>query len=639
MKNRVGFVAVALAVTLTSLVLPCFAFTLGDLRGNAVIGRSLDVAAQVQTGAGEDAAASCIAAEVYHADVRQATPSVSVTPAGTGAAYSALVRVRSAALVDEPVVTLVLRSTCGSTTTRTYVLLADFPPAGLPAVNTSVNPTLASATASADTSTPAGLRATPTVATPTAAAPPRRENTGVLEKKPHPAKASSQGPAAVRAVKPGATERTSADKAARKSAERVPGKAVLKLDPLDILSDRIDSLDSAMLFSPPDDALKQTRQITALQGDIKSLRDLATRNDALLLDLKLKMQQSETQQIPASWFYGLVALLLLCLGALAWLWLRQRRDRPDNETPDIHEKSWQDSVQEASPETVLMPRAAAEAPKAPEVDLDIDLDAITQAESGVVADVAPQDISQPTVSGMGALHSIGVESILDIRQQADFFVSLGQTDRALRILKKQISESSEPNPFIYLDVLTLLHSLGLKADFRDYRTAFNKHFNGVVPDFPAYHFEGKDLLDYPDALVQLVRTWPTASALVFLDASIFRNPKLPSQPSYDLAAFRDLLVLHTLVEEVAADLPWNTPTSPETASIQTRAADIAHPADTRMEFTLVPLPTAAPVVVAKPTEESPSRMLDLDFSTLTAEDIHPDDLAVPEKFWPKVSKP
>lgn len=656
MKNRVGFVAVALAVTLTSLVLPCFAFTLGDLRGNAVIGRSLDVSAQVQTGAGEDAAASCISAEVFHADVRQSTPAVTVTPAGAGASYSALVRVRSAALVDEPVVTLVLRSNCGSTTTRTYVLLADFQPAGQPLTPTTppAQGTLAPLAAASVVLPVAGVL-------PQAAdSPPGNENAVAAEKKLRPSKAAPVASGAVLALKPASTGRTAPDRPQRKAADRAPVKAVLKLDPLDILSDRIDSLDSVMLFAPTGDALKQSHDITALQGDVKSLRDTAARNDALLLELKLKMQQSESQQIPASWFYGLLAVLLLCLGALAWLGLRQRRDNLGTDTRSTSGKTWQDSVQEASPETVLMPRGGtspavgdpsvpfddtlvvsrspAGEPKLQDIDLDIDLDAFTQAGPGAV----PEPPIEATVSGMGALHSISVETILDIRQQAEFFVSLGQTDRALRILKKQISDGSEPNPFIYLDLLTLLHSLGLKADFREYRTAFHRNFNGLVPDFPSFHFEGKGLLDYPDALAQLAQDWPQADALMFLDASIFRNPRLQSQLSYDLAAFRDLLMLHALLEAVSTDLPWNTTTSSDTASVlapmATAGATPLEEPVAQPEVTLMPLPSEQTPANGTPLPESPSRMLDLDFSTLTAEDIHPDDLAVPPKLWPGATK-
>jgi hypothetical protein len=56
------------------------------------------------------------------------------------------------------------------------------------------------------------------------------------------------------------------------------------------------------------------------------------------------------------------------------------------------------------------------------------------------------------------------------------------------------------------------------------------------------------------------------------------------------------------------------------------------------EVTLMPLPSEQTPANGTPLPESPSRMLDLDFSTLTAEDIHPDDLAVPPKLWPGATK-
>jgi hypothetical protein len=52
-------------------------------------------------------------------------------------------------------------------------------------------------------------------------------------------------------------------------------------------------------------------------------------------------------------------------------------------------------------------------------------------------------------ASLDGVQSFSVEPILDIRQQAEFFVSLGQTDRALHILKKQIDGASQPNPLIF----------------------------------------------------------------------------------------------------------------------------------------------------------------------------------------------
>jgi len=132
LKRRV-FYGVFLGLALTAgLVTAPKAFTLGDLRGSVVIGRSLDLSVLVQAGPEEDVSATCFTADVFHADTPQAPATVTVTPQPGAATPSYKVRIQSRALVDEPVVTVQLRSTCAAQFTRRYVVLADFPVVVMP---------------------------------------------------------------------------------------------------------------------------------------------------------------------------------------------------------------------------------------------------------------------------------------------------------------------------------------------------------------------------------------------------------------------------------------------------------------------------------------------------------------------------
>ena len=259
--------------------------------------------------------------------------------------------------------------------------------------------------------------------------------------------------------------------------------------------------------------------------------------------------------------------------------------------------------------------------------------------------VAPAPPPVSLANGMESIHSFSVEPILDIRQQAEFFVSLGQTERALQTLRKQISSSTVPNPFIYLDLLALFHSLGMKADFREYRNTFNRFFTGAMPDFPAFHLEGEDLLAYPEVLARLVQGWPSANSLVLLDGWIFRKEKAPAHASFDLAAFRDLLMLHALAEEVATDLPWET-VSPALGP----DVDLPH----REEAALITRPAESASARHLP-QELQEQSLDMDFSafetgpsaldaTLEAQVVSGSpNLQVPKTApsarWPTTNKP
>ena len=123
--KSIGTAALLLCVSFVSE-----AITLGTLRGSAVIGRPLEVTIPVQVEQADSAVASCFEAEVFHADVRQVAGRVRLSLDATGTGLSYLLRIKSPSLIDEPVVSVTLRSLCESQTERRYVLLADLPSSG-----------------------------------------------------------------------------------------------------------------------------------------------------------------------------------------------------------------------------------------------------------------------------------------------------------------------------------------------------------------------------------------------------------------------------------------------------------------------------------------------------------------------------
>jgi len=609
LKNRVCFVAPSLAVLLVQLGVSAHAFTLGHLRGAAVLGRPLDVTVQVQAGPEDVLSSSCVTAEVFYAEARQSAVKVTVLPTA-GAPTGSAVRVLSSAAIDEPVVTVEVRATCGSSTQRRYVLLADFP-------------ALAAATA-VPLSPPSAVAAPPVPVLPTSTPSGPSEAAAPVTPLSHAAAKPSTAKAGSRQarVKPGKAPAVAAaaeDTLAHKAATRVPGKSVLKLDPLDLLSDRIDALDSPMLFAPTEDALRYGRQISTLEGDVKTLRALAASNDAKLSDLTAKLQQAQASQIPLWLIYGLLALVLACLAAVAWLWKQQQRT-PKDAAPSWWHGPEDSALIELPPRAVStapapMPSPAqpakpaapavvaagfpAKAPAVPMAEVDIDLNHVMHAVSRFGSFDGGMS---GTPFESNSIRHISVEPILDIRQQAEFFVSLGQTNRAVQILKKQIAESTEPNPLVYLDLITLYHSQGMKAEFRECREMFHLLFNGVIPDFPIFNLEGHDLEAYPEVLTKLVNLWPRLGALAFLSECIFHDPNVQPRGTYDLAAFRDLLLLHGLADVLVTDQP---------------VATLLEPAMPVTRVGQAPAQAWAKESAAMPTEGYAARMLlDIDYSDL-----------------------
>ena len=183
---------------------PALALTLGSLQGPVWIGRSMDVALALYAEAGEDVAALCLEADVFYADTRQDPRGVSLSFKAGLPGQPAMLRIASAALVNEPMVTLHVRAGCVHKTSRRYVLLAD-PPIDLPAPAPAPAPPLAASppalpaqpTAFASASEPsppaAPTIAAPAIAAPAIAAPVKLAEPGKVEKRDKAGKKGKKG--------------------------------------------------------------------------------------------------------------------------------------------------------------------------------------------------------------------------------------------------------------------------------------------------------------------------------------------------------------------------------------------------------------------------------------------------------------
>ena len=542
------------------------ALTLGRASSSALIGRPLDLAIAVQVDAGETAAALCFDAEVFHGDVRQDPVRVKVLVEPTAQPNMLNVRVLSATAVDEPVVTVYLRTGCGQKTTRRYVLLADFP--------------------SELTSSPAPSKLNPNplpAAGAVLAAPVAAADKGDLGPR-KPRSSEPQSPSNPRApAKTAALPSKGAAVTSGRPVERRAGQPRLQLDPLELFSDRIANLDSAVTFDAPPDALENIQKIKTLEDSLSSLRLLASKNEASLSDLQTRLQKAESNSFSRQTGYLLMALALACLAALAAaavLWWRQR-------PAPVSEGWWGNAGAEASAVSPVpatkktvdtVPAKLATDPvlsqwpssshsrsrsvsrfgssELPRSGFGVNVNMTEMSDSAFkdfmppgtqpgrsskVADTTPVVAPAPRPA-----RDLNSETILDIRQQAEFFVSLGQTERAAQLLRREIKESEEANPFVYLDLLALFHSLGLKSEFQQLRESFEHLFCCRIPAFTFFKNRSLDLESYPEVLAHIVGIWGQPDVLVWLESCIFQIPGRNGSPGFDLAAFQDLLFLHAV---------------------------------------------------------------------------------------------
>lgn len=335
------------------------ALSLGRVRGTPLLGRGLDVAVQSSLAAQESMPeATCFAVELFYGDSRVSPSAISVVPERS-AAGEWRIRIRSSVVVDEPVVTLFVRTSCGPSVSRRYVLLAEL----LTETDTPV--ALSSAAAPATSATPAPpIPLSPSVPStrrddpqPSSTAP--NASTGRMsrqERAAQRARNKAEREASAASVPSAAVAGTAAAKAERSlrsgkppsaSANAAKTKPRLQLDLLDLSSLEPNlrqsfelsiepSSDAAVraqalalwrsLNATPEDALRDSQRLEALEAQMRQSLEQGKRQsqDIAALTTQLQAAQRERYFNPFTWALSL--LTLIALGLSIWLWRRQAQD-------------------------------------------------------------------------------------------------------------------------------------------------------------------------------------------------------------------------------------------------------------------------------------------------------------------------
>jgi hypothetical protein len=574
--HKTIFAACSVALMLASTSTP--AVTLGRLRGSVLVGKGLDVSVNVQFAADEDGSATCFDADVNYGETPLERSRISIQTQPGPQANSQIVRISSPAKVNEAVVSVNLKVACGPKAARHYVLLSDV-----------LSETLASGSEANPPNMSAPERSQPAVALPVAPVPATAQSATPAQTRPAPV--SKKTPAGAR-LKLAPLANGSASDAAVAAGKPVNSAA------LDELQRRVEVIEKAQAGNASaEQSLQNGVRAKALEADIESLRIATAKNQKNLQTMLVALEGTPTQDFGRSLVYLLGVLLVACLAALAYIVLRLRNGGFDA-APwwSGGEDRFTAAAKATAPATAPVPVVPASGVPTSPVHLaepsavafanrggpstvqsqPVDLDTDT-TRSTVVMDVRPV---QPFIDAMtsispranhldfapsntGTIKAINTKEMLDVRQQAEFFMALGQHDDAVRLLETNIRESVDANPLVFLDLLRILHTLSRRSDFERYREEFNLQFTGRILDYANFLSEGNGLDAYEDICQQIVVLWPTEYTIDFIEQCLVRTPEDDPEQGIDLEAFKDLLLLYGVLRRLeqvddSAYLPFST---------------------------------------------------------------------------------
>jgi pilus assembly protein FimV len=547
---------------------------------NVTLGAPLNFPVDVQLAADESLNNTCVSAEVLQGDQRMAPSTVRTSIEQRIATEETVVRVYSTVTIEEPVVTVTLKLGCAIRLERRFTVFADPPLVTVAAAPEPMEP--------------------PRAETPTAPAPPRREapasaprdepvaeagggatttappNDKPVARPARPAaataaRAPASGSAPVRrparVAAPAAPTAAAATTTGRARGAAVPRTAAasgprLQLDALEPVAHgstaasaaaavqeaqlRVAAMaaSAAMAEQAASTALANAalaaERMRALEQGLEKLRADAERDREQTAALRLKLAQAENSGKMTPWLGA--AMLLLAALAL-WLWLRGRRLQREQQAA-----WWAANKGAAAGKAPLNPPTLHPMTLPPQVAPP----PLVKPEATVTVNSA---VAPPRPAFRDSLFAsqqeprdVSIEELIDLEQQAEFFVVLGQDDAAIDLLMGHIRSSGGTSPLPYLKLLEIYRRQGDRESYERTRERFNHRFNAYAPDWDSDLQHGRSLDEYPGVMQRLVARWrEPLDSMAELEALMFRRD---GGELFELPAYREVLFLYSMARDL-----------------------------------------------------------------------------------------
>jgi len=551
----------------------------GRASTTATLGQPLNFTVGLRQDPGDEFGADCVSADVHVGDNRLGPSNVRVSiEPGRGTSNERVLRVRTQSVIDEPVVTLTLFVGCPPTLTRQFVTLADppvvtlaerapepasppaqpaaeaagrEPTAGTPAVRAG----MAERVAAAPAAQPPKQR--PRVAPRAGAQTATRRTTVAAPVAPQLAQGPAVAARVQRDVAPEVGDRLKVDPArpAPQSAEKAEARPATAADAAAAVTAVEGATNHMLAVLQAEIAARAAdgERLRLLEESFSKLQADLRANTAEMAALRARVQQADGERFSSSLVYGLAGLSTLLSLALGALLLKRSRES---------DKRWWAGGAPPGPET----RAPAAPPEAPAATAarspaaasrPVPLRPLASEPAGgvVVEEVhsRPAALSPETrPADAQPRREVTVEELIDLEQQAEFFVVLGQDEAAIDLLMNHLRNTGGISPLPYLKLLEIYRRRGDRDAYERMRERFNRRFNAYAPDWDADAAIGRSLDDYPDVMARLQRQWPEPEAAMHeLESLLFRRDE---GETFDLPAYNEVLFLYSLARDVSENL-------------------------------------------------------------------------------------
>jgi len=276
---------------------------------------------------------------------------------------------------------------------------------------------------------------------------------------------------------------------------------------------------------------RQRQEYQALQQTVSTLQG------------KLREAEHARRANPAR--YGLIIIVIMLLGSIVALLLRL--SRLQNERTWVEEARALTEHLRPGPVSMQRHRPLDVTPPSNEATMSSMREFTEPAREG--SERSSQLICDSTVpTTFPVADELTAEELIDLEQQADFFIALGQEDAAIDLLMGYVRSGGATSPRPYMKLLGIYRQRSDGDAYERIRERFNRRFNAHAPSWEAYSNQRRTLETYEGVFERIVSTWKSpAKAVDLLQALLYRRDA--SAETFELPAYEELMFLHAVARD------------------------------------------------------------------------------------------
>ena len=550
----------------------------GSVVHSTLLGQPLNFSATVRMEPDETLEPECASAEVHSGEVRIAPSKVRVKLEPGTDPSQRILRVSTTTPIDEPVVTILVTLGCGAAISRQFVSFADPPVIELArasgptdSASAPIRNGAAVAALAAPASSGKSSAETPP-APPTPAAPPAS-----VDARSAASPSSRRSDVIVPAARRTAAPEKRVARIAAPARSTVAGSRLQ----LEAAPPVAATVASSPVLAEPSVALAQTsapaanvaasaavaadverERIKALEVSVQRLRDEteAARKAMLSIQSSLKDAQDAKYNNPLIYVLGLLCALLASLLVMS----ARRRSRPAERPEWWNESMPPRHVVDRSTHSQAVTAHTLDAPDSVPVGVELEgspstrgalephgfADTFAGEPEVAVVPAPPSAAPAPTMGWAVSPPDVMVERLIDVAQQADFFVALGQEDSAIDLWAGQLGDAAGQIPLPYLELLEMHRRQGNLGAFEAVRDDFGLRFGLLAANRLTTNRSGELLEDLPDTLGRVQQVW-SDPRLAMQALEVLMLHRDSAVAPFDLHVYRDMLFLYAVARDLA----------------------------------------------------------------------------------------